>query len=160
LHYDNRRAKIEPKGFSGFDLSDILLDSKPLPTISASSKNRFISKIAYKLHFLKITPLRSSSKSVCKSYLEVGVRKFIKGYFSEEPFFLKGTEFKRYNDLISFIKGFDLAKDVKISKQSVSQLKRRKLILRPVHHTRENLAFANYVESNLSYLDKASFLKN
>ena len=42
-----------------------------------------------------------------KSYLEVGVRNFIKGYLAEFPCFgLKGSEFKRYNDLISFIYGF------------------------------------------------------
>jgi hypothetical protein len=160
LHYDNRRSIVEPSDFKGYDMSNNLFDSKPLVSTLVCSQLRFLSKLAFKLPYLKSTPVRSSSKSVYKSYLEVGVRNFIKGYLSEEPCFgLKGSEFKRYNDLMSFIYGFDQAKDIKLSKQSVSNLKRRKLIFRPVPRTKENLEFMEYVVSKLPYFDKDSFLK-
>jgi hypothetical protein len=160
LHYDNRRSIVEPKDFTGYDMSNNLFDSKPLESILVCSKLRFLSKLAFKIPYLKSSPTRGSSKTAYKTFLEVGIRNFIKGYFSLLPCFgLKGTEFKRYQDLIDFIYGFYQAKDVKLSKQSISQLKRRRLILRPVPKTKENLEFVEYVVSKLPYFDKTLFLK-
>jgi len=159
MHYDNRRA-IVCSTTQNSDVSNQLFESKPWVTAVACSKARFVSKIAYKLPYLQFTPLRSPSKSKYRSYIEIAVRNFIKGYLSNEPCFgLKGTEFKRYNDLISFIRGFDPLKDIKLTRQSVSQYKSRNLILRPVIVTRENIAFADFVVSKLPYFDKTSFLK-
>ena len=62
-----------------------------------------------------------------KSYLEIGVRNFIKGFVSKQPFFgLKGDEFKFYREIVSFIYEFDSTKECRISKQSISNLKNKK----------------------------------
>jgi hypothetical protein len=64
---------------------------------------------------------------VYKSYLEIGVRNFIKGFVSKQPFFgLKGDEFKFYREIVSFIYEFDSTKECRISKQSISNLKKQK----------------------------------
>jgi len=90
----------------------------------------------------------------------LGVINFIKGYLAKVPCFgLKGTEFKRVNDLISFIYGFESAKELKLTNTSISNLKHRKIIFRPVPKTFENIAFTNYVKSKLPYFDESSFLK-
>jgi hypothetical protein len=67
----------------------------------------------------------------------MGVRSFIKAFVAKQPCFgLLGTEFKTYNELIAFISEFDSTNannfkgkvKVKIKKQSISNLKHRKLI--------------------------------
>jgi len=158
--YDNRRIIEETKGYKGFDMSVNLFDSKPFTTPLECSRQRFISRFAFKLPYLKAAPVKANYKSIYKSYLEVGVRSFLKRYLAEKPFFgLKGNEFKGYKELISFITGYDQTNGIKISKQSISALKHRKLILRPVPNTRENIAFAAYLKTVLPHFDDASFLK-
>jgi hypothetical protein len=132
MYYDNRRQIIEPEGFKGHDLRNILLDSKPLINIFQAQKRRFQSKFPFTLAYNK----NSSSRvgSVYNSFLEVGVRNFIKGCVSKVPYFgLRGDEFKCYKELMTFIYDFGSTKgikltDVKISEQSISNLKHRRLI--------------------------------
>lgn len=156
--YDNRRCIVEPKHYQGWDMSNQIFDSKPLQNSLVCSKIRFLSKLAITIPYLKT--MSNTKKTKYKSFIEVGVRNFVKGYLAEKPCFgLRGDEFKRYNDLISFIHGFSLTKDVKLSKQSISSLKQGKLILRPVTKTKENVAFAEYLHSKIPYFDKTSFLK-
>lgn len=159
LLYDNRRQIQEPEGFTGFDLSNVLLDSTPLQSSLVCKQMRYMSKMTYILPYNKNTSRRRVS--VYKSYLEVGVRNFIKGYLSSEPCFgLLGHEFKFMKHLISFINGFESTKDLKISLTSISNLKHRRIIIKPVPQTKENKAFAQYVKSRLPHFDVSSFLKN
>lgn len=157
--YDNRREIIEPENFEGFDLSKVLLDSKPFKNKEDSLQFRFLSKFAHKKSYLKsVTP--SKTKNKYKSYIEVGIRNFIKGYLSKEPCFgLNGTEFLSYGEIMHFIFGFDHAKCVKLTRHSISHLKQRKIIIRPVPNTPENRRFADYIQSKLPYFDRESFLK-
>ena len=157
--FDNRRKIVESDKVFNYDMSNRLFDSKPLLNKEECSKYRFLSKFGYKKSYLKSAPtLKNLSKY--RSYIEVGVRNFIKGYLAKEPCFgLKGTEFLSYNDLIQFIHGFDHSKNVKLSRQSVSQLKHKKLVLRPVPKTPENVAFVDYLASKIPVFDKQSFLK-
>jgi hypothetical protein len=141
-------------------MSNNLFDSKPFLNVLDCSRQRFISRFAFKKPYLKTTPVRAQTRSVYRSFLEVGVRNFIKGYFAGEPLFgLRGNEFKRYKDLINFIYGFDQSKVIKVSKQSISNLKNRKIIIRPVPKTVENVEFTNYIESKIPYFDSNAFLK-
>lgn len=157
LLYDNRRQITEPEGFKGFDLSSHLLDSLPLQTVKDCKRIRFLSKITINKPYTKTTTRRGGS--VYKTYLEVGVRNFIKGYLSKEPCFcLTGSEFPSIKALISFIFGFMPTKGLKISKTSVSNLKLRRIILRPVPNTKENKAFAQYVKYHIPHFDMTSFL--
>jgi len=160
LLYDNRRIIKEPKGIPGYDMSGQLFDSKPFTNVIECSQQRFQSKFAFTIPYLKSTPVRRNTRTSYKNYLEIGVRNLIKGYFAIEPCFgFKGTEFKRYNDIISFIFGFDQSKDIQISKQSISNLKNRQIIIRPVPKTRENIEFATYIKSKFPHFDVSSFLK-
>jgi hypothetical protein len=158
LVYDNRRQISEPQDFEGCDMSKQLFDSTPLATTLECQRLRFLSKLPFSLPFS-----RGSSKSKNKkyrSYLEVAVRNFLKGYLSKEPCFgLKGTEFKRSKDIISFIYGNVSAKDVRISDQSISNLKHRKIIFKLVPKTVETLYFARYVKEKLPNFDIELFFK-
>jgi hypothetical protein len=160
LQYDNRRVIVEPKGFEGFDMSDKLFDSQPQNSVMECSKKRFLSKFSYSTPYLKTTPVRNSSKAKYKSKIEVGVRNFIKGYFAANPLFgLKGNEFRCYRDIINVIIGFNQAKEVRISKSSISYLKNKQTFLRPVPRTRENIAFAEYIKGKIPLFDITTFLK-
>jgi hypothetical protein len=73
---DNRRQIIEPEGFKGLDLSEKLLDSKPLLNKNQASKLRFLSKFPYTPAYNKNNSFRVGS--AYKSNIEVEVRNFIK----------------------------------------------------------------------------------
>ena len=53
MFHDNRRQIIEPENFKGCDLSDTLLDSKPLLNRIQENKQRFISKFPFTIDFNK-----------------------------------------------------------------------------------------------------------
>ena len=159
LLFDNRRRIVEPEGFKGFDLSQELFDSKPLASKKECLNARFLSKLTYTLPFNK--HLSKRKRSIYKSYLEVAVRNFLKGYLSKKPCFgLRGTEFKRVKDLIAFIYGFRPTKELKLSVKAISNLKHRKIIFRPVPKTSENVAFCYYVKGELPHFEIGSFLKS
>jgi hypothetical protein len=104
-----------------------LLDSEPLNDINHCKTLRFISKFPITLPYNK----NNHNKSVTnyKNGLEIGVRNFIKAYYSlNQTFGLNGNEFKYMKDIISFIYADKATKDIKISVQSISNLKNRKLI--------------------------------
>lgn len=127
MFYDNRREIIEPKGFSGFDLSKILLDSKPLQNINQCKTLRFLSKFPITTPFNKNNTNRAST--AYKSGLDIGVRNFIKAYYSQNNLFgFNGTEFKNVKDMITFISGHHPAKSMKMSLHSISKLRNRKLV--------------------------------
>lgn len=162
MYYDNRRQIVEPEGFKGKDLSSILLDSKPLDNIYLAKKRRFQSKFPFTFSYNKNSSGRVGSKY--KSYLEISVRNFIKGFTAKESYFgLRGDEFKSYRELMSFIYDFESAKgiklsNIKISEQSISNLKHRRLIWRPVPRNEENIKFAEYLKERLPHFRVDEFL--
>ena len=126
--HDSRREIIEPSCFSKthYNLSEVLLDSKPLRDINHCRTMRFISKFPLTIPFNKNNTNRA--KTLYKTNIEVGVRNFIKAYYSmNERFGLNGNEFRFASNLIDFIKGFEPAKNVKVSRNSISKLKNRNL---------------------------------
>lgn len=159
LFHDNRRQIEGYNKLNGsVDLSRRLLDSKPLQDIKNCKTMRFLSKFPITNPFNKNNANKASTGY--KSSLEVGVRNFIKGYYSKnEKFGLKGTEFKNSTDIISFINGITPTKDLKISKHSISKLKNRKLIWYPVKPTKENLTFIAKVKESYPYFNDQLFFK-
>ena len=160
--YDNRRVILEKEDTGdSFDMSKLLLDSKPFQTKEECTHARFLSKFSATNPYLKRSVVKISSKSLYRNFLEIGVRNFVKGYLAKEPLFgLRGTEFRRYKDLIGFIYGFDQAKTINLSKQTVSNLKRRRLFLRPVPNTKVNVEFIAYIKSKIPYFEESLFLKS
>lgn len=160
LFFDNRRKIIEPLDWKceDFDLSDSLFDSKPLQSIEQCKTLRFLSKFPIVTPYNKNSSMKSPSEY--KSKIEVGVRNFIKGYFSlNEKFGLVGNEFKNVKELITFISGDKSTQGIKISRHSISKLKNRKMIWRPVPQSEENLRFCNYILKHYPYFRSDLFLK-
>lgn len=147
LFYDNRRI-IEPTDFNyakNHDISNILLDNEPLNNINQCKTFRFLSKFPISLPYNKNNANRSTT--LYRSKLELGLRNFIKAYYSKnEKLGLRGNEFKHIKDIISFISGNRSTNDIKISISSVSKLKNRRLIWKPVPPTNENLALCKYIK--------------
>jgi hypothetical protein len=133
LFYDNRRVINYPADLKAkylHNLSKTLLDSNPLRDVNHCKTLRFISKFPITVPFNKNNTNRAQTKY--KNDFELVVRNFIKAYYSKnEKFGLKGTEFRRIQDLIDFIHGISSTNEIKslrISISSVSKLKNRKMI--------------------------------
>ena len=92
LFHNNRRRIIEDETFMNsnrVDLSNTLMDSKPLKNINHCKTLRFLSKFPITIPFNKNNANRS--QTTYKTNIEVGVRNFIKAYYSKnETFGLKG----------------------------------------------------------------------
>jgi hypothetical protein len=161
MFHDNRRHIIEPTDFKGCDLSNVLLDSNPVLNVTQAKKQRFLSKFPFNRAYNKLDSRRVAS--VYKSFLEIGVRNFIKACVAKEYYFgLKGDEFNCYNDLIAFINDFKStrARDLtlRLTKQSISNLKHRKLIWRSTPRTPENVAFSEYILTRIPHFKVNEFL--
>jgi hypothetical protein len=156
LLFDNGRLIEDDSSNQGFDLSVKLLDSKPLNTVEQGVNSRYLSKMQWTNLYNKNTTMKKGS--VYKNQLDIAVRNFIKGYFSPTPLFsLKGTEFKNHKELLQFIQNFPDASSLKISVNSISKLKNRKLFLRPVPKSLEVLEFVKYINSILPHFNPKDF---
>lgn len=162
LLYDNRREIIEPLNFKSLDFSNCILDSKPLNSIEECKQIRFISKIQRTSVYTKYKNKNKSglSESVYKQFLDLAVKNFIKGFLNKEPLFgLQGNEFKNYKELKYFIHAYEPAKNISISTQSLSNLKHRKMIFKPVIKSLETLDFIRYVKTKIKYFNENDFFK-
>jgi hypothetical protein len=164
LFFDNRREMIFPADLKAkfqHNLSKILLDGNPLRDVNQCKTLRFISKFPITVPFNKNNTNRAQTKY--KNDYELVIRNFIKAYFSKnEKFGLKGTEFVTINDLIKFIHGISSTnqiKSLKISKQSVSNLKNRRMIWRPVERTITTEAVVEQIKFKLPHFKDELFLK-
>jgi hypothetical protein len=158
LLFDNRRQIIEPLNFKSSDFSNCILDSMPLYSIGECKRLRFISKIQRTSIYNKNTS--KSSRNVYKNYLELVVKNFIKGYLNKEPLFgLQGNEFKNYRELQDFIHAYEPLKHILISSQSISNLKHRKMIFKPVIKRKETLDFIEYVKTKIKSFNENEFFK-
>jgi hypothetical protein len=168
MYYDNRRKIVDSVGYKGYDLSDKMLDSVPHRDTGDALRARLVSRFPFTLPFNKqdSTP---SVKNIYNNYLEIGVRNFVKAFVAKEPMFgLTGTEFKTSSELINFISEFDSTGEIeirgllkiKVSRQSIWNLRHRRLILRPVPKTIENIAFTRYLKKRLPNFRDIDFLKS
>jgi hypothetical protein len=159
LIHDNRREIIQNGLVKGsVDLSNIILDSKPLLDMDHCKTLRFLSKFPFTAPYNKNNTNRAQTRY--KTHIELGVRNFIKAYYStNEKFGLKGNEFKFSTNLIAFINGIVSTKALKLSVSSISRLKSRKLIWRPVPPTPENITFCEKIKLKYPYFRDDLFLK-
>jgi hypothetical protein len=160
LFFDNRRMMLEPENFDTFDLSDKLLDSAPLKDIEECRKLRFFSTFHRTILYNKMTSKSRDTKY--KNTLEIAVRSFIKGLFSEQPLFgleQHKSRFKSYKDLIEFIHNHEPCKRISLTPQSLSNLKNRKILIKPVPRTKETEEFIKYVKMELEHFNEINFFK-
>lgn len=161
LFYDNRREIQESKLFkasNSVDMSNILLNSKPLNNINECKTQRFLSKFPITNPFNTTNSNRAGT--LYKSRLEIGVRNFIKGYYSSnETYGFTGTEFRYAREIIDFIYGIESTKSLRLSLSSISKLKNRRIIQKPVPHTRENIELCAYIKKKFPHFRDDLFLK-
>lgn len=161
LFFDNRRRIIEPDDFNdNFDLSSNLLDSEPLWDTTECGKLRFLGSFHRNALFNRITSKSRGTKY--KNTLEIAVRSFIKALFSKEPMF--GLEehkdiFNSYKEIIEFIHSHEPCKRISLTPQSISNLKQRKILIKPVPRTPETEAFVEYVKTKLVNFKDQNFFK-
>jgi hypothetical protein len=154
LLYDNRRLIIIPKGFENtIDISNILLDSNPAPNKEFSKTLRFLSNFYKQSIYNKGTSVSSGNRY--KTYIELAVRNFIKGLLSNPPKYNLNNVWQSYSEIIDFVKGFD--SKIKISRQSISNLKNRKSIFKTVPRTKETMEFIDYVKVKFPEFDENTF---
>lgn len=151
VKFDNRRL-IE----SSTETEIVTLrDSKPVENAKVCAELRSLGNILNS-RFDKAT--HTLSGSLYKNMVDMAVRNFIRLYLADTPGYglVKGT-FKGYADIVKFVKGFD--KSMRISKQSISNLKHRKLILQLVPNVRETREFVDYVKKVFPDFEVEKFLK-
>lgn len=153
LQYDNRRVIID-EGREDFDVSNILLDSKPVRDVKHCKNLRAISKLHKNKVYNKYTS--GVSQSVYKNYTDLAIRNFIKALISEPPKFnLNRNELDDYRKIIDFIKGFN--QKTRVSKQSISNLKNRSLIIKTVPRTKDTESFIKYIKTKFENFDEKAF---
>lgn len=159
LLYDNKREIIIPKGFEDtIDISNILLDSNPVLNKDVSKTLRFLSKFHKLSIYSKGTSVSSGNRY--KNYTDLAVRNFIKGWLSNPPKYniIDSNSIRvigNYSELIEFIKSFDSS--IKLTKQSISNLKNRKMIFKTVPRTKETMKFIDFVKEKYPDFDEDSF---
>lgn len=97
-----------------------------------------------------------------KSYIETGVRGFVKACLSEVDSNRYGVPkglFESYRSLIDFIHFHEPTREVKLTLSSISKLKGRNTIARAVPRTPENESFINYVKTNISTFESDRFFR-
>lgn len=103
LFFYNRRKIIEPEWIETMGYNDhgnILLDSNSMKNINQCKTFRFLSNFPITISFNKNNENRAVT--YYKTNIELGVRNFIKAYYSKnESFGLRRDEFKYVKDLIS-----------------------------------------------------------
>lgn len=154
LQYDNKRLIIIPKGYEDtIDFSNILLDSIPVPNKEFSKTLRFLSKFHKQSIYSKGTSTSSGNKY--KSYIELAVRNFLRGLLSNPPLYNLKNDWQSYSEIIDFVREFD--DRIKITKQSISNLKNRKIIIKTVPRTKETMKFIDFVKIKFPEFDEVSF---
>jgi hypothetical protein len=146
--YDNRRL-INDKPFI-----DDLRDSKPVESLDTVKYHRFVSKLSIHKNYNKNV---QSVKVACyKSNLDVAVRSFVRGLFTES-YNLNMNDFGSYKNLSNFINGFkgNILKD-----NTIASLKRRPLNKRSllVGEDAEVLNFVKYIKENYPNFNDKLFL--
>lgn len=158
LVFDNRRLITVPKDIdpNNTDFSSMLLDSSPLQTAEQCAILRGVGKLHHKKPYNKMSSTLTGNKY--KRYSDLAVRNFIKGLLSNPVLYnLGGLEFKDYASIIEFVKGYDGG--VKISKQSISNLKNRQMVIKSVPRLPETEAFVKYVKDRYPAFNETEFFK-
>lgn len=97
-----------------------------------------------------------------KSYIETSVRSFIKACYSDDPkgrYGIPLRSFANYDSLIDFINSHEPAREVRINKKRISDLRHRNQISRSVPRIKENILFVKYVKDTFPSFEEDRFFK-
>lgn len=159
LDYDNKRRIIEASG------SETFKDSLPWKNVQEYERIRSLKSLVNTPKFDAVLNYKGydqqPSKSY-KSYIETGVRGFIKACLSENELKRYGIPigfFKNYKSIIDFIYGHEPSREVKLSVNNISKLKGRVTISRAVPRTIENESFVEYVKTHINTFNTDRFFR-
>lgn len=159
LTFDNKRQIVfDDENNANVDPGKCLLNSKPWECVENCGDVRGLLSIVNTKDYSKI--LSKPGSQSYKRYIEVGVRSFIKGYLCEPPLYgLKKSDFDCYQDIIDFVKGYEPAQCVKLSRQSISNLRNRRMIVKNVPRIKDIELFVDYVKTKINHFDPDLFFK-
>lgn len=177
LHYDNRRV-IDDSSYntgSGYenlitdgiskvenaivDVSNVLLDSRPVQDITRCKNQRFLSKIAkLKIYNRETSQSSTMLRSRYKGQIELAIRTLLKGLLSTPTMFNLGVNpFNNYEEIVDYINSYPNKGNLRISKYSLSKLRNRTPIFKSVPKTKETLDFVEFVKEKFPNFDAESF---
>jgi hypothetical protein len=165
LLYDNRR-KIDDGGVD-LDLTKEmrLLDSSPVLNRKEAEVLRHISKLPTLVNYQHNSGVGGLSSY--KSFLELGVRNFLK-YLLSDQLNLDHKAFKNYKEIVKFLNGFNEYNDVlgksrlSVKENYVATIKRRgfkNTTKKVVKRTVETLKFVEYVKNKFPNFDDSKFFR-
>lgn len=150
MNYDNKR-RICDELFSTPDFHD----SFPLKDINEAKLYRIYSKHGSKTSYDKSLPQKSTKRY--KSYLELGVRNFVKALYKNE-LNLTSSSFKNYAELITFIESYNTSgNNSRINPNTLSHLKRRQNTRVAVPKTIETIGFVEHIKTKFPLFDEKGF---
>ena len=156
LQFDNKRLIVLPEDCKDTkDFSNKMLVSVPVPDKDLCSNLRFLFKYDRQSIYNKHTSTLSGNKY--KNYTDMAIRNFLKGLLSDPQQYNLKTKVERYSELIDFIKNYD--NNVRISKQSLSNLKNRPITFKPVPYNKETLKFVEYVKTKYKEFNDEEFFR-
>lgn len=147
LLYDNKRVIIEKEG-------ETLLDSRPLKSVDEGKLLRYIGKLPKTSLYSR--NMSNSISGKYKTRFELVIRNFLKALLKNE-LNLDCTVFKRYKDIVDYLKEYD--GNIKVNENSMSQLKRRSNFVK-VPRTPEGEAFVEFVKLKFPNFDEKGFYKS
>jgi hypothetical protein len=155
LWFDNRRRIIIPDNLlNNIDFGNVMYDSNPLKDNKECLNLRGLSKIHKTRVYNKFS--HKTTGNAYKNYTDLAIRNFIKGILSKENLYnINKKDFDDYNSIIQFIK--DYKPDFKISKTSLSNLKNRKMIIKPVPRTEDTIEFVKWLKIKYPKFEDTNF---
>jgi hypothetical protein len=166
MHFDNKRVieiplelidQTSKTEVGNLFTSHVLLDSKPLKSVSQGENLRYISKLPKIKQYSRYSNFGSPDLKYKKTE-DLAVINFIKGIVAEPPMFnLHRLDLKKNKHIVEFIKQYD--KNTKISANSIAALKGRAITLKSVPRSKETEEFVKYVKSTFQNFDEENFYR-
>ena len=164
MHFDNKRLLISDSVISNSNsnsnsnpIEEILLDSKPLISVSQGENLRFISKLPKVKQYQKY----SNTGIVANKYNQnedLVIKNFVKALLTTPPMFkLHRVGLENYKDIVAFIKGFK--PNLKIDVNAIAVLKNRSLKRKSVPRTIHCEAFIQYLLVKFKDFEVDSFFR-
>ena len=155
--YDNRRCIIENESSENKGVG--FYDSKAWNSISEYARIRTLKSLVKTPIFTGYTTQVSKAY---KSYIDTGVRAFIKSCLTdldECRYGIPKNYFSSYKALINFIELYKPAKELKLNASKISMLRNRRTISRAVPRTKENESFIEYIKLTFPNFESDRFFR-
>lgn len=158
MHFDNKRVLEVPLINISTDglLSEVILDSLPLNTITHGENLRFISKLNKLKQYSRFSSPLGANRY--KKHEDLAITNFLKALISEPPLFnLHREGLNDYKAIIEYIQGFDST--IKLTIHRIAYLKRTRVSWKSVPRLPNCVAFITYIKQKFKDFDEDSFFR-